>query len=231
MGTVTGYTAAKMDEILSAVIEDARVNAGNLEVKKYGSDVWVNLGSVIGPEGPEGPEGSVSSGDLSSAIATEVTNRNTAITEAKNDIGHGLIAHTTVGVDQVWGAGYDPMDWLQWITSANVTFVPVSGHYYQFVASCVLKTECPLGGYFDFELIRDNGSGGIADVLFRESAYVNNDSVGVGVSGSRIILAPTTVSTTFRLRVRTNVDGNDYDSTVSGVYCPTFISVVDLGTL
>lgn len=53
MATVTGYTAARMQEIEDNAIVDGEVIAGNLILTKYGGGT-INAGSVIGPTGEPG---------------------------------------------------------------------------------------------------------------------------------------------------------------------------------
>jgi hypothetical protein len=57
MGTVTGYTAAKMQEIEDSTVVDGDVVGGNL-ILKTRDDTEINAGSVIGPTGATGATGS-----------------------------------------------------------------------------------------------------------------------------------------------------------------------------
>jgi hypothetical protein len=54
MATVTGYTAARMQEIEDAAIVDGDVVGDNLILTRY-SGATINAGSVRGPVGPQGP--------------------------------------------------------------------------------------------------------------------------------------------------------------------------------
>lgn len=53
MASVTGYTAARMQEIENAAIIDGEVVAGNLILTRFDTTT-INAGSVIGPTGPAG---------------------------------------------------------------------------------------------------------------------------------------------------------------------------------
>lgn len=56
MATVTGYTAAKMQQIINATITAAAIVAGHLILTK-GDGSQVDLGNIQGGPGPAGPTG------------------------------------------------------------------------------------------------------------------------------------------------------------------------------
>jgi microcystin-dependent protein len=56
MATVTGLTAARMQEIEDASVVDGEVIGGNLILTKHDGNT-IDAGSVIGPAGPVGPPG------------------------------------------------------------------------------------------------------------------------------------------------------------------------------
>lgn len=58
MATVTGYTAAKTEELMNEQIIDANIVSGNLILTTRGGQD-INVGSVIGPQGPPGTDESI----------------------------------------------------------------------------------------------------------------------------------------------------------------------------
>jgi microcystin-dependent protein len=56
MATVTGLTAARMQEIEAASVVDGEVVGGNLILEKHDGST-IDAGSVLGPPGPQGPQG------------------------------------------------------------------------------------------------------------------------------------------------------------------------------
>jgi microcystin-dependent protein len=59
MATITGFTAARMQEIEDETIVDAEIVGGNLILTKH-DGTTVNAGPVVGPAGPTGPVGPAS---------------------------------------------------------------------------------------------------------------------------------------------------------------------------
>ncbi len=58
MGTVTGYTKEKMDEIADQTVVDGQVIGGSLVLATRGGES-INAGPVIGPQGPPGTDPSI----------------------------------------------------------------------------------------------------------------------------------------------------------------------------
>lgn len=63
MATVTGLTAARMQEIEDASVVDGEVVSGNLMLTKHDGS-QINAGPVIGPPGPVGPSGTGIPGEI-----------------------------------------------------------------------------------------------------------------------------------------------------------------------
>jgi hypothetical protein len=68
MATVTGFTAARMQEIEDSTIVDGDIVGDNLILKRRDL-VEIDAGNVRGPVGPTGPVGEVSQSELDAAIA------------------------------------------------------------------------------------------------------------------------------------------------------------------
>lgn len=70
MASVTGYTAARMQEIENAAIIDGEVVAGNLILTRFDATT-INAGSVIGPTGPTGTMPSVARVRVTTAVSEQ----------------------------------------------------------------------------------------------------------------------------------------------------------------
>ena len=209
MATVTGYTAEKMEEILSQLIKSVSIVGDNLVALRY-DDTQVNLGNAKGAKGDPGPSGDVTTAQLNAAILASITAH-----------GKGLVAHKEVVADQV--EAFEQDNFID-ITGASVTFTPVPNRYYRFdFYSSILSLADDTT--FDLLLRRDIGGD-----LLRIGGFAKNDNRAVGLSGSRIIKAPASWNSSRTYKLQYRADTNFEINVKSSVY-PTFITVTDLGVL
>ena len=81
MGTITGYTAAKMQIVEDAAIVGGHLTGNNLILEAHDGGT-IDAGAVKGPKGDTGPMGEVSTSAMNSAISTAQTTLTTSITNA-----------------------------------------------------------------------------------------------------------------------------------------------------
>jgi hypothetical protein len=232
MGTVTAMTAAKTQSILDQTIKSIRVVVastpptveaplGTVQVQYWGNPtVWVNIGNALGPPGEVGPAGPINQAALDAAIATEVTNRNTAITTAQNDSGLGVVRHSENNTDLRF-TSFPNVNENILLTGVTVTWTVQANRYYRVEGHAVANTEANAGANFDLHIM-DAG-----DVIARDSAYLDGPGRSAGLNVGRTFKALATASKTYGLYLRSSV--GDYTN-VEGSYAASYISLTDLGT-
>lgn len=220
MATVTGYTAARIQEIEDQAIVSGSVVSGQLILNRYDGGT-VNAGSVQGPQGVQGPPGDVSTSQLNTAIS--------GVNDAISSSGLGLIHYSkapltnSASVQKIT----TPNTWVL-INNVTVTFTPVPGRYYKFTGRSSASAEA---GY-DFVTAIYNQTDNV--YLERMAVTTNLPNWAMDMYPVSVIQAPVTwnVSKTFKLSLYSTYPGSGGTRMwTDQEWGRPWLAVEDLGTL
>jgi hypothetical protein len=223
MATVTGYTAARIQEIEDQAIVSGTIVGDNLILNRYDGGT-IDAGDVRGPQGVQGATGDVSLTQLNNAISdleTQISNS-----------GFGLIARNTPPTsDQT----ITSVDTFTNVTGASVTFTPSVGRAYKF-CSYISGLHASATNVIFATRIVPGGSGSTVD----PSLEITRATAGTGgvtnwaaqAYASTIVIAPAgwNVSKTFQIQVYTKTAGLVLKNSIGPAF-RAVLTVEDVGIL
>lgn len=252
MASVTGYTAARMQQIEDQAIVGGHINGDNLILDRHNGGT-INAGNVRGPQGVPGPSGSVG-GTLGANDNRLVRSDGTSGTTVQgslvevDDFGRvtaPLMTVTTapsVGNDVVNKTYSDksgrgvlshkvhnstvltnlPQDAFYTISALDTVLTPVVGRYYRFTASALGYPMGSPGLIFGMSLWRS-----IDSLAFLGSmTHLATLTGPAEVNFSKVFPIPSgwNISTTFRIKVWTNGSVN-----IQNDFIPASLTIEDVG--
>jgi hypothetical protein len=225
MATVNGLTAEKTLELADANIVGAAVVGNNLILTTRGG-ATINAGNVRGIQGIQGPEGSVTSAQLTAALAPinaaiNTTNLNltnsrvTVLQLIEKTVDQTLVYASESGED-LW----QTVSGMSWVN----TFTP--GRYLEVSFGLNILTYDNDGAYFEARLLRNGGS----PVLRGNTKTFDNDIVGT-IDSTRKLLVPNTWvgPQTFQLQLKHTSFTYNTTVIIKNAAHPGYLSFVDMG--
>ena len=222
MATVTGYTAAKIDELMDDQVIDAEVNVGGHLIFTTRGGVPIDAGVVKGATGATGPKGDA--GDVASGgyVGTLQDAVDEVKAYAEDTSGKGLVAATEYSTGTTTFGGGD--DSLLTLSNPSCTYADFEvGRSYR-IDFGVHVSFGPLGT-IDNIVSLDLMDG--ATMLRRVTIPGDEEGHQSGLTGSHLIKSCVWSGAntfTLRLQKRTGADVVVLHSTI-----PSFIAITDLG--
>jgi hypothetical protein len=218
MATVTGYTAARIQEIEDQAIVSGQVIGNDLILTRYNNQT-INAGNVRGPQGVQGPTGDVSLSQLNSAVAN--------VESQISDSGRGIVAFSSYNIQQTMGSA----NLWQNVNGTTVTFTPTVGRAYKF--TCHVAFSALGGSGFVTRLVPSDTGTGNSDpnTIVRGGAHASFNNWVVHAHSSAVVIAPAgwNVSKSFKLQAYSTYPNTLIQSDENG--SAAFIIVEDIGIL